>query len=122
MYKKLFATFLAFMLIGLNSICLVSFSHALSDSTHVGHEDMTEVACANCEQDSASSMTCCFDANEKPVSLTTYNRGLYDGHEFVSSPHVAIAQFDSAIAKERKYLALAYNPPLIRVGIVVKKE
>lgn len=122
MHKKMLATFLAFLLIGLSGICVGYFSHASAHSTHTNHEDISHVVCASCEQNSVSSMRCCFDAGEKPISITVSNRRLSNGHKLVSSPHITIAQFDNVPAKERQHLALAYSPPLIRVGIVVKKE
>ena len=123
MYKKLFATLLVFMLMGLNSICLESFGHVMADSAHVDHEHTAEVACANCdEQNHSSNMTCCIDASERKVNFDTDNRLLSDSSPSVVLPHVAIFDLAAANSKERTYLALAPNPPLILVGTVVKKE
>lgn len=121
MYKKLFATLLAFMFIVLNSICLVSFSHAMADSGHVDHEHVAEVTCTHCnEQSNSSTMTCCIDASEKQVNLTVYNRSLSVTNHLVLFPHISASDLATITTKERRYLA--YHPPLIRVGIVVKKE
>ncbi len=95
----------------------------MADTTHVNHEDMSETACMNCDMpNSANTMSCCFDTDEKQVNLTGSSRIQSDNQELPSFIEPAITYLDTTTTQHHKYLVLAYKPPLIRVGITVKKE
>jgi hypothetical protein len=123
MYKKLVATFLSLIIIGLNSTCLMSFSYAMADVGHSSHEAMVEGACMNCDMPtSENTMSCCFDTDEEQVNATGSIRIQAEDQERADFAAPVVSHFDSISAKQHLYLALAYKPPLIRVGITVKKE
>ncbi len=111
------------MIIGLSSTCLMSFSYAMADVGHSSHEAMVEGACVNCDpSNSENTMSCCFDTDEELVSTTASIRIQAEDHELAGFTALVVGHSDSISAKQHLYLALAYKPPLIRVGIIVKKE
>ncbi|MBP7057359.1 hypothetical protein KBB08_02620 [Candidatus Gracilibacteria bacterium] len=123
MYKKFLTLFLSLMIIGLNSTCLMSFSHAMADASHSSHEAIAELDCVDCDTpNSDNTMLCCFDTDAKKISATASIRIQSEDQELGGFSAPGVSHFDPISTKQHIYLALAYKPPLIRVGITVKKE
>ena len=123
MYKNLLALFLSIMIFGINSMCLSSLSHALTSESHNDHTHASTTVFLNCDTlNNIPTMSCCSNNHNHLVNAPVFSRLHNDQQEMPQLAKVTAGTPSDFSPQQYTYVAQAYTPPLLRIGIVVKKE
>ncbi len=121
MCKKLFVSLLALFVTGISTTCTMVISHALADaSMFAGHMTHTKKPVCG-EQESCGTSNCCIESASKDTYVSGSSRLLLIT-EVAFLPISNDYQLNRATYKIKDYSIRPYIPPLIRIGITVKKE
>lgn len=121
MCKKLFVSLLALFVTGISTTCTMVIGHVLADASMLDNH-MTHTHKPICgEQESCGTSNCCIESASKDMYLSESNRLLL----ITAVPFLPISndyELNRGTYKIKDYSIRPYIPPLIRIGITVKKE